>query len=177
MRRWRFASIVVPAAGGCTPSTCAATTRPTPTTCAWSWHADRDLAGGGPPMSTLNVLYRDVDRMPYLLTLRACAARTGLELNILRSGPQYPGWADRLERGDVQMIAENYWGLQTFRAKGLPFVTVASVVSRMTEMLVADASVQTVDDLRGKKLAVRGGGPQLFLPALWLADQGLIHDV
>ncbi len=128
-------------------------------------------------MTTLNVLYRDVDRMPYLLTLRQCAARHGLELNYLRSGPQYPGWADRLERGDVDVIAENYWGLQTFRAKGLPFVTVASVVSRMTEMLVADASVQTVADLRGKKLAVRGGGPQLFLPALWLADHGLMQDV
>ncbi|HLH22330.1 MAG TPA: ABC transporter substrate-binding protein [Chloroflexota bacterium] len=128
-------------------------------------------------MSTLNVLYRDVDRMPYLLTLRQCAADRGLTLNLVRSSPAYPGWAERLEGGDVDVIAENYWGLQTYRARGSPFVTLASVVSRMTEMLVADASVRTVDDLRGKRLAVRGGGPQLFLPALWLTDQGLMGEV
>ncbi len=128
-------------------------------------------------MTVLNVLYRDVDRMPYLSTLRHCARRYDLELNLVRSSPAYPGWADRLERGDVDVIAENYWGLQTFRARGAPFVTVASVVNRMTEMLVADNSVQTPADLRGKRLAVRGGGPQLFLPALWLADHGLLQDV
>jgi hypothetical protein len=127
-------------------------------------------------MSTLNVLYRDTDRTPYLFTLRQCARRYDLQLEIIRA-QMGGGWADRLENGDVDVIAENYWGLQTYRARGSPFVTVASVVSLMTEKLLADASVTTVGDLRGKRFAVRGGGPQLFLPALWLADQGLIQDV
>ncbi len=128
-------------------------------------------------MSSLNVLYRDVDRLPYLLTMRQCATRYGLDLNVVRSSAANPGWANRLEAGEVDLIAENYWGLQSFRARGSPFVTVASVVSRMTEKLLGDVSVQTMDDLRGKKLAVRGAGPQFFLPSLWLHDNGLLQDV
>jgi len=128
-------------------------------------------------MSSLNVLYRDVDRAPYLFTLRAVAKRHDLDLNFERSSPANPGWADRLERGDVDFLAENYWGLQTFRARGSPFITVASVVNHMTEKLLANASVTSVDDLRGKKLAVRGAGPQVFLPGLWLKDLGLARDV
>src|SRR5262245_44176057 len=124
-------------------------------------------------MSTLNVLYRDTDRIPYLFTLRETAKRQGLDLNFVRSSPANPGWADKLEKGDVDFIAENYWGLQAFRARGTPFITVASIVNRMTEMLLANDSVRSVDDLRGKKFAVRGGGPQLFLPGLWLKDLGL----
>lgn len=128
-------------------------------------------------MASLKVLYRDVDRTPYLFTLRRCAARRGLDLEILRSSPAAPGWADRLEKGDIDVLAENYWGLQAFRARGVPFVTVASVVSRMTEMLLADSSVSSVEDLRGKKFAVRGAGPQMFLPGLWLKDMGLDREV
>jgi hypothetical protein len=122
-------------------------------------------------------MYRDVDRLPYLFTLRDCARAYDLDLELIRSGPEFPGWADRLEKGDIDLLGENYWGLQSFRAKGVPFVTVASVVNKFTEMLVANDAVQSVDDLRGKKLAVRAGGPQLFLPGLWLKDNGLAQDV
>src|SRR5262249_43408870 len=126
---------------------------------------------------SLNLMYRDVDRAPYLFTLRAVAKRQGLDLNFIRSSPANPGWADKLERGDVDFLAENYWGLQSFRSPGAPFITVASVVNHMTEVLLANDSVKSVDDLRGKKLAVRGAGPQVFLPGLWLKDMGLDRDV
>jgi ABC-type nitrate/sulfonate/bicarbonate transport system substrate-binding protein len=122
------------------------------------------------------MLYRDVDRIPYLFAMRHCAQRYDLELEIVRA--EVGGeWAERLERHDVQVIAENYWGLQSERARGLPFVTFGSAVTHWNEKLVADPSIQSVEDLRGKTLALRTPGPQELLPKLWLQDRGLAADV
>jgi ABC-type nitrate/sulfonate/bicarbonate transport system substrate-binding protein len=127
-------------------------------------------------MRSLRMLYRDVDRAPYLFAMRQCARRYDLELEIVRA--EVGGeWAERLERGDVQVIAENYWGLQSERARGLPFVTFGSAVTTWNEKLVVHPSIQSIDDLRGKRLALRTPGPQELLPKLWLHDRGLAPDV
>ncbi len=127
-------------------------------------------------MRSLRLLYRDVDRAPYLFAMRHCARRYDLELEIVRAEPGSP-WAERLERHDVQVIAENYWGLQSERARGLPFVTFGSAVTHWNEKLLVDPSIQSLDDLRGKTLALRTPGPQELLPTLWLRDRGLAQDV
>jgi ABC-type nitrate/sulfonate/bicarbonate transport system substrate-binding protein len=125
---------------------------------------------------TLRMLYRDVDRAPYLYAMRYCARRYDLELEIVRAQPGGE-WAERLERHDVQVIAENYWGLQSERARGLPFVTFGSAVNVWNEKLMVDPSINSLDDLRGKTLALRTPGPQELLPKLWLRDKGLAADV
>jgi ABC-type nitrate/sulfonate/bicarbonate transport system substrate-binding protein len=128
-------------------------------------------------MGTLKVLYRDVDRTPYLFTLRQCARRYGLDLDVEMGGFGREAWEVALETGKVQVLAENYWGLQGQAAAGMPVVALTAAVSTWTDKLLADASVQTVADLRGKRLAVRGLGPQEHLPGLWLKDQGLAGAV
>ena len=75
------------------------------------------------------------------------------------------------------MIAENYWGLQSERARGLPFVTFGSAVRHWNEKLVVAPGIRALDDLRGKTLALRTPGPQELLPKLWLQDRGLAGDV
>jgi ABC-type nitrate/sulfonate/bicarbonate transport system substrate-binding protein len=127
-------------------------------------------------MRTLRMLYRDVDRLPYLFAMRHCAERYDLELEIVRALPGGE-WAERLAQDDVQVIAENYWGLQSERARGLPFVTFGCAVNHWNEKLLVDPSIQSLDDLRGKKIALRTPGPQELLPKLWLRDQGLAADV
>jgi ABC-type nitrate/sulfonate/bicarbonate transport system substrate-binding protein len=126
-------------------------------------------------MGSLRMLYRDVDRLPYLFTLRHCARQHGLDLEVVRATGR--GWADRLESGDVDVIGENYWGLQSERARGLPFVTVGSTLHTWNEKLLVHPSIQSLEDLRGKKFALRTPGPQELLPVLWLEDQGLARDV
>jgi hypothetical protein len=128
-------------------------------------------------MPELKLLYRDVDRTPYLYTLRHCARHYGLELELIRAGLGAAPWAERLESEDVDVIAENYWGLQNNRARGAPFIAFASVSNAMPERLLGDASMRSIDDLRGKKLAVRATGPQALFPTMWLRDRGLDKDV
>ncbi|HEY7060539.1 MAG TPA: ABC transporter substrate-binding protein [Chloroflexota bacterium] len=127
-------------------------------------------------MRSLRMLYRDVDRMPYLAAMRYCARRYDLELEIVRAQPG-GGWAELLAQDDVQVIAENYWGLQSERARGLPFVTFGSAVRHWNEKLVVAPGIRSLDDLRGKTLALRTPGPQELLPRLWLRDMGLAGDM
>src|SRR5918996_1569973 len=128
-------------------------------------------------MAGLRLLYRDVDRTPFLFTLGQCARKHGVDLEFLRPTQGDTLWAERLQSGDVDVIAENYWGLQNSRAKGAPFITIASVSNAMPERLVGGPSVNSEADLRGKRLAVRQTGPQLLYPTMWLKDRGLFDAV
>jgi hypothetical protein len=127
---------------------------------------------------TLRVLYHDVDRLPYLLAVRDCARRHGVELVLLehqRRGSE--DWAEVLRRGEVELIGESYWRLQRYRAAGVPFVTLASAVHLWTELLLVRDGIRTLEDLRGRRLAVRGTGPQALYPSVFLREAGLQNDV
>lgn len=133
--------------------------------------------------STLRVLYRDPDRFPYLALMRRCARQRGVELElerwsfgatVTRTGEE---WGDLLEREEVDVIAENYWGLQTYRARGVPFLTLTSASNSWTEKLYVHPSVTGIGDLAGTRMAVRGVGPQTLFPSMWLGDVGLSADV
>jgi len=128
-------------------------------------------------MSSLKLLYRDVDRAPYLFAMRHCARATGLELEVTLGGHGRHEWEDALDSGAADILAENYWGLQSQAAKGAPYVCVATAVHTWTDKLLAAESVRSIYDLRGKRLAVRALGPQEFLPGQWLRDNGLADDV
>ncbi|HLY67666.1 MAG TPA: hypothetical protein VKU60_19160, partial [Chloroflexota bacterium] len=128
-------------------------------------------------MGSLKVVYRDVDRTPYLLMMRRCARAFSLELDVVQGGFTPDEWEKGLEQGTVDVLAENYWGLQTLAAKGAPFVCVATAATAWGDKLLAPSGIGSVQDLRGKKLAVRGIGPQELLPGQWLADIGLASEV
>ncbi|HZU06293.1 MAG TPA: ABC transporter substrate-binding protein [Chloroflexota bacterium] len=126
-------------------------------------------------MSVIRVHYRDVDRTPYLYVLKYAARRYGLELDLQRVvGPTY---AELLVDGATDFLAENYWGLQIFRARGVPLLSVATSVTWMNETLLVHPDIHDLQDLRGKRFAVRGVGPSELVPILWLHDQGLGADV
>ena len=133
--------------------------------------------------NALRVLYRDPDRFPYLALMRRCARERGVELElerwafgatVTRTGEE---WGDLLEREQVDVIAENYWGLQTYRARGVPFVTLASASNSWTEKLYVQPSITQVSELAGTRMALRGVGPQTLFPGMWLADVGLADQV
>jgi hypothetical protein len=130
-------------------------------------------------MAALSVLYRDVDRTPYLFTLRYCARQYGLEVELVRVplGTPESGWGGRLEREEVDAIGENYWGLVHYRARGVPFLALTAGTSVWTEKLLVRPGIRSIEELRGKKLAVRSPGPQELFPSMWLADRGLAQEV
>ena len=119
------------------------------------------------------MLYRDVDRLPFLHGLRRCAETLGLSITLVRH--QQAGkedWGQKLRRGEVEVIAENYWALQRYRAAGVPFVTVGSSSHVWTELLLAQPGITKLADLRGKKLAARLTGPQASFPRVLLERAG-----
>jgi hypothetical protein len=129
-------------------------------------------------MLSMTLVYRDVDRLPFLYALQACARADGLEIEFERhvqSGPE--DWGERLKRGEIDVLAENYWGLQRFRAAGSPFVTVAAGAHTLPEYLMVRPETKTLDDLRGKKLIIRNHGPQATSPAVLFAQLGLLNDI
>jgi hypothetical protein len=127
-------------------------------------------------MSDLVVMYRDVDRTPYLFVLRDRARSLGLDLEIVRNqrsvktGATGEEWGELLQHEEVDFLAENYWGLQSYRLRGVPFVAVAGNTDRWTDMLFARPGITRVADLEGKRMAVRPTGPGAVFPNMWLED-------
>lgn len=128
-------------------------------------------------MERLKVLYRDADRTPYLFTVRRSARRLGLDLDFITASARDPEWSERLEREEVDIITDNYWRLQLDRARGAPFVAIATASNVFPERLFVHPSVESLGDLRGRRFAVRGVGPQRLFPRMWLKDHGLAGDV
>ena len=121
---------------------------------------------------SLRVLYRDYDRAPYLYMVRETAKARGLTLELTKAelGPRYPEF---LLEGAADVLAENYWGLQSLAAAGEPLVSLATAVCRLNEQLFVHPSIGGLDDLRGRRFALRGVGPSELIARLWLHDNGL----
>jgi NMT1/THI5 like len=101
----------------------------------------------------------------------------GIELELLSASARDAEWSERLEREEVDVITDNYWRLQVDRARGVPFVSIATASDVFPEDLFVHPSITSIDDLRGKKMAIRPVGPQFLFPRMWLADNGLDQDV
>ncbi len=126
----------------------------------------------------MRLLYRDVDRLPYLLVLQRAARARGLDLELVRHQQiAKEDWGESLKRGDVDAIAENYWALVRYRAAGDPFVTVASASNSWDEIFFVRPDVRSVNDLKGKVMATRSTGPQQWFPYVFLDRMGLRDDV
>ncbi|MFT9480654.1 phosphate/phosphite/phosphonate ABC transporter substrate-binding protein [Streptomyces sp. 11-1-2] len=88
-------------------------------------------------------------------------------------GPTGQDWGELLLAGEVDVIGENYWGLQSYRAIGQPLLCLASNTHTWNEKLLVAPGIESLDDLRAKRFALRSPGPQALLPKVWLADIGL----
>ena len=109
--------------------------------------------------TSLKLLYRDVDRTPYLFLLRECALQYGLELDVAAGGYTPDGWQDLLLQGGADVLAEGYWTLQELAAKGAPLVTVTCSGSYDGLLLLARSGVDSLVELRETELmnAIFGG--------------------
>jgi hypothetical protein len=123
----------------------------------------------------IRILYRDVDRTPYLYTLRHVAQKLGLEIELTQA-PRGDKYGEFLLAGETDVLAENYWGLQSFRAAGHDFVSLATAVTILNEKLFVRPGTDRLDQLKGGRIAIRGVGPSQYIPRLWLQDHGLGQD-
>ena len=122
-------------------------------------------------MGTIRVLWRDADRLPYLYTVRYAAAAYGTEVVLER--PEGREYAELLFDGRGEVLAENYWNQQLNRAKGMSLVSIAAAVTTINERLYVRPGVTSLDDLRGRRIAVRDARPTNLIDPLWLRRAGL----
>ncbi len=122
-------------------------------------------------MGTIRLLWRDADRLPYLYTVQHTAAAYGTEIVLER--PEGREYAELLFDGRAEVLAENYWNQQLNRAKGMPLVSIAAAVTTINERLYVRPGVTSLDELRGKRIAVRDARPTNLIDPLWLHRAGL----
>jgi hypothetical protein len=122
-------------------------------------------------VATFRLLWRDADRLPFLYTLKHCVEKYGLQLDMSRSQGQEYG--ELAARGDAEVLAENYWNLQFYRARGEPLVCVGCAVNTINEQILARPGIESLEDLKGKRLAYRDMRPTNLIDRLWVREQRL----
>lgn len=116
----------------------------------------------------LRLLYRDPDRTPWLYMLRHAAGQQGLDIQVDRApGRQY---GELLENGSVDLLAENYYVLQVFRARGVSFVSLATTITWLNEQLFVAPEISSLDDLKRGRFALRGIGSSEMIERVWVKD-------
>jgi hypothetical protein len=123
-------------------------------------------------MGTLRVLWRDADRLPYLHTVRDAALAYGTMVELIQAKDREFGELLLDDRADV--VAENYWNQQMNRAvKGWPLVALAAAVNSVNEQFVVRSGITSLDDLHGRRIAIRGMHPTDHSDPVWIAQLGL----
>ena len=121
-------------------------------------------------MEPIRILYRDVDRTPWLYTLKHAAAQHGLAIEIAPAGREY---GELLDGASALVLAESYHALQALRARGAPLVCLATSITWLNEQLFVGPGITSIQDLRGKRFALRGIPSSEMIERLWLKDHGL----
>ena len=122
-------------------------------------------------MGTIRLLWRDADRLPYLYTVANAAAAYGTTIELMKAETREFGELLFDDRADV--VAENYWNQQINRAKGWPLVSLAAAVNTVNEQIVVRDGITSLDDLHGKRIAIRGMHPTDYSDPLWIHQLGL----
>jgi hypothetical protein len=127
-------------------------------------------------MRQITLAYRDEDRTPVILAIREMAKRHyALDVNIVRikDGDEYEA---ALFNGAADIIIEHLEYLYDEAAKGKKVMFFCAPSTGGGLDLVVRPEVRSVDELRGKTVAVRSHG-QPHAVTLWLRMLGLAEDV
>jgi len=127
-------------------------------------------------MQRLTLAYRDDDRTPVIFAVREMARRHyGLTVNIVRikDGDAYEA---ALFNGAADVIIEHLEYLYDEAVKGKKVLFFCAPSKGGGLDLVVQPEVRSVEELRGKTLAVRSHG-QPYAVTLWLRMLGLEKDV
>jgi len=122
-------------------------------------------------MGALRLLWRDADRLPYLYTVAKAAEVYGTTIELMKAETREFGELLFDDRADV--VAENYWNQQINRAKGWPLVSLAAAVNTVNEQIVVREGITSLDQLHGKRIAIRGMHPTDYSDPMWTHQLGL----
>ncbi len=127
-------------------------------------------------MQTIRLAYRDHDRTPVIYCIKAMAERHyGVNVEVLHIEPQRAFEAALFDHA-CDVIIEHIEYLHTHAAKGKKTTLFCAPQIQRGLKLVVPQSINSLDDLKGKTIAVRDlGRPHRI--ALWLRKVGLENSV
>jgi ABC-type nitrate/sulfonate/bicarbonate transport system substrate-binding protein len=127
-------------------------------------------------MRTVRLAYRDHDRTPVIYCIKAMAKRHyGVHVEVLHIEPQRQFEAALFDHS-CDVIIEHIEYLHTEAAKGKKITLFCAPQIQRGLKLVVPQSVNSLDDLKGKTMAVRDlGRPHRI--TLWLRKVGLENSV
>ena len=127
-------------------------------------------------MRTIRLAYRDHDRTPVIYCIKAMAERHyGVHVDVLHIEPQREFEAALFDHG-CDVIIEHIEYLHTEAAKGKKTTLFCAPQIQRGLQLVVPQSFNSLDDLKGKTMAVRDlGRPHRI--TLWLRKVGLENSV
>lgn len=133
---------------------------------------------GGDGMRRLRLAYRDNDRTPVIYCIREMARRYyDIDVEVLRI-PGTQEYEDALFNGSCDVIIEHLEYLYAYAEKpGAKKITMFSAprLKRGLDLVVA-RNVKSLEEFKGKTLAVRGSGrPHSIM--IWLRMMGLLKEV
>ena len=127
-------------------------------------------------MQTIRLAYRDYDRTPVIYCIKAMAERHyGVNVEVLHIEPQRAFEAALFDHA-CDVIIEHIEYLHTQAAKGKKTTLFCAPQIQRGLKLVVPQSINSLDDLKGKTIAVRDlGRPHRI--TLWLRKVGLENSV
>jgi ABC-type nitrate/sulfonate/bicarbonate transport system substrate-binding protein len=127
-------------------------------------------------LRTIRLAYRDHDRTPVIFCIKTMAERHyGVNVEVIQIEPQREFEAALFDR-HCDVIIEHIEYLHTEAAKGKKITLFCAPQIQRGLQLVVSKSVNSLDDLKGKCMAVRDlGRPHRI--TLWLRKVGLEQDV
>ena len=124
-------------------------------------------------MDTLHIGYRDVDRTPLLYVLKEMASKfedLDVILDHISDGEEYE---QGFLRGDIEVICEHLRFLPPAKLEGYPVRCLASCQNLGTEKLLATETVKSLEDLSGKRVAIRATPSSQLSAKQWLKYLGI----
>ncbi|HVO93873.1 MAG TPA: hypothetical protein VMT22_13575 [Terriglobales bacterium] len=127
-------------------------------------------------MRTVRLAYRDHDRTPVIYCIKAMARRHyNINVEVVHIGER-EAFEAALFDDRCDAIIEHFEYLHAVPSRGKPITLFCAPQIRRGLRLVVPPSFRSLDELRGKTLAVRDLG-RPFAIALWLRKMGLENDV
>jgi ABC-type nitrate/sulfonate/bicarbonate transport system substrate-binding protein len=125
----------------------------------------------------MQIAYRDVDRTPLLYLIKEAAVRyedLEIELIQVQSGAVYER---RFLAGELDLICEHLRFLFPARLAGHPVRCLAACQNHSSDRLLARREIATLDDLRGRTVAIRATESSRISSIYWLRQLGLADQV
>ena len=127
-------------------------------------------------MATVRLAYRDHDRTPVIYCIKAMAERHyGLGVEVVHIAERQ-AFEDALLNGRCDAIIEHIEYLYAEAARGRKITFFCAPQIHRGLQLVVPRDFSSIDQLRGKRMAVRDLG-RPFAVTLWLRKMGLERDV